>query len=139
MSQFPMTDSRRAILERLPDYAVKIEPAKAQVTVRYGDLVIADSSSALLIQETRHDDVYYLLPEDVDMFLLESTDLSTYCPFKGHASYWSLTGHDELENFVWSYRDPFPEVAELKDRLSFYTDKVNVEIGAGDEGRTRDN
>ena len=65
------------------------------------------------------------------------TELSTYCPFKGHANYWSL---GNLENFVWSYEDPYPEIAELKDCLSFYTDKVTVEVvGAGDEVRTRDN
>ncbi|MBT4162201.1 MAG: DUF427 domain-containing protein [Gammaproteobacteria bacterium] len=129
MSQFPMTDSRRSILERIPDYEVRVTATDSLINVRYGDLLIADTTSALLIHETRHGDVYYLPPKDIDWSLLEPTELSTYCPFKGHASYWSLKGEDTLENFVWSYRNPYPEVEELKDYMSFYTDRVEVKAG----------
>ena len=139
MAQFPMTDSRRRILEKIPDYAVDIEPANKTVKVTVGDQVIAESNNALLVRETRHDDVYYLPRSDVDLASLTATEHSTYCPFKGHASYWSLPGDPERENFVWSYEDPYPEVSELKDYLSFYTDKTEINVGAGDEVRTRDN
>ena len=57
---------------------------------------------------------------------LAQTDLSTYCPFKGHASYWSYQGLPELENFAWSYEVPYSEVADLKNYMSFYTNKVNL-------------
>ena len=124
MPQFPMTDSRRKILERIPDYEVAISPYKGTVTVRTGDKVIAETRAALLVRETRHDDVYYLPREDVDLASLRSTELSTYCPFKGHASYWSYKGESDLENFVWSYEAPYPEVEPLKGYLSFYTNKV---------------
>jgi uncharacterized protein (DUF427 family) len=60
------------------------------------------------------------------MSAFEATELSTYCPFKGHANYWSLP---DLENFAWSYEDPYPEVFELKDYVSFYTNKVEVSVG----------
>lgn len=126
MPQFPMTETRRKILERIPDYAVDISPANKTVTVTYKGTVIAKSDSALIIEETKHEGVYYLPREDVDMALFEPTDLSTYCPFKGHASYWSLKGDDSLENFVWSYEDPYPEVEGLRDYMSFYTNKVDV-------------
>lgn len=124
MPQFPMTESRRKILERIPDYAVAISPAAARVRVSYQGQLIADSAAALLVEETRHAPVYYLPRADVTMQRFERTDLSTYCPFKGHASYWRM---GDLENFVWSYEDPYPEVEDLKDYLSFYTDKVTVE------------
>ena len=124
MAQFPMTESRRAILERIPDYAVQISPAGSRVTVIHGDTVIARSDAALLISETKHDDVYYLPRVDVDMQLLKATDHSTYCPFKGHASYFSLAGDPELENVVWSYESPYREVAQLADYVSFYTNRV---------------
>ena len=125
MPQFPMTDSRRKVLERIPEYAVAISPYEGTVTVKSGDTVIAESKSALLIQETRHDDVYYLPREDVDLPSLESTDLSTYCPFKGHASYWSYKGNSDLENFVWSYEAPYEQVDALTGYMSFYTNKVD--------------
>jgi uncharacterized protein (DUF427 family) len=128
MPQFPMTDSRRKVLERVPDYAVKITPAGNSITVSYNGNTIAKTDAALLIEETRHDGVFYLPRESVNMELLESTDLSTYCQFKGHASYWSFKGVPDLENFVWSYQEPYPEVAGLKDYMSFYTNKVDVVV-----------
>ena len=124
--QFPMTDSRRKILERIPDYAVAITPAGKSITISRNGIKIAHSDAALLIQESRHDGVYYLPREDVNMEKLVSTDLSTYCPFKGHASYWSYEGVPALENFVWSYEQPYPEVDGLKDYMSFYTNKVEL-------------
>jgi uncharacterized protein (DUF427 family) len=47
----------------------------------------------------------------------------SYCPFKGHASYWSLKGG--AENAVWSYEDPYDDMAAIKGRLAFYADKVD--------------
>ena len=128
MPQFPMTDSRKKILERIPDNAVGLSPAGKRITVTSNGVTIAQSSTALLVEETRHDDVFYLPREDVNMGLLESTELSTYCPFKGHASYWSLSGVDALQNFMWSYEAPYPEVERLKGYVSFYTDKVNIVV-----------
>jgi len=125
MPQFPMTDSRRKVLQRIPDYAVAISSYEGTVTVKAGNTVIAETKAALLIQETRHDDVYYLPREDVDLTFLASTNQSTYCPFKGHASYWSYTGNSDLENFVWSYAEPYEQVEALTGHMSFYTNKVN--------------
>ena len=71
--------------------------------------------------------MFYLPRESVDMTLLTRTDHSTYCPFKGHACYWTLNlnGAKE-ENIVWSYEDPDPEVAGLKGYVSFYADRTCI-------------
>lgn len=125
MPQFPMTDSRRPILERIPDYEVAISQAAARVRVSIGDRMIADSTRPLLVRETRHGDVYYLPAEDVRLSLLTRTDHATYCPFKGHASYYSFGAS---ENVVWSYEDPYPEVSALKGYLSFYPSQVSQSV-----------
>lgn len=125
MPQFPMTDGRRAILAQIPDYAVTISDAGKKITVSINDQVVTETSRALLIQETRHKDVYYLPREDVHLSLFEPTDHSTYCPFKGSASYFS---YGDLENLVWSYEDPYPEVSALKGYLSFYADRVEIKV-----------
>ena len=125
MPQFPMSESRRPILERIPDYSIDISPFRHHITVRSGNIILAESDDALLLQETRHEDVFYLPIPDVNLSILTPTDLSTYCPFKGHASYWSL---NEMQiNFVWSYRDPHPEVDAIRSYFSFYSDKVVIE------------
>lgn len=127
MPQFPVTPTREKILARIPDYAVEIEPAGQRVTVYCQGQAIAESSSALLVRETRHADVYYLPREDVRMEMFTPTDHSTYCPFKGHANYWSLTAGDaEVTNVVWSYESPYPEVEGLRDYMSFYTDRTEI-------------
>ena len=122
-----MTESRRQVLARFPDYAVDINPTDQTVTVSFNGSVIVESNAALCIQETRHAEAYYIPRDDIDMTQLIKTELSTYCPFKGHASYWSVPDEPELENFVWSYEDPYPEVKALKNYMSFYTNKVKLD------------
>jgi uncharacterized protein (DUF427 family) len=57
---------------------------------------------------------------------LVKTEHSTYCPYKGDASYYSLSaGGDTVENAVWSYETPYDEVMEIKEHLAFYPKKVD--------------
>ena len=125
MPQFSMSESRRPILEQLPDYSIEITRSQHHITVRSDNIVLAESDEALLLEETRHEDIFYLPRRDVNLSLLTQTDLSTYCPFKGHACYWRL--NETRINFVWSYEDPYLEVEAIRSYLSFYTDKVLIE------------
>ena len=59
------------------------------------------------------------------MSLLERTDHSTYCPYKGDCSYFSIRG-ERARNAVWSYENPYGAVAEIKDHLAFYPDRVDA-------------
>jgi uncharacterized protein (DUF427 family) len=129
MSQFPMTPDRKNVLERYPEYSVLTRPASESVIVVAGEETVAKSKSALVIEESFHAPVYYLPRADVRLELFERTGHSTYCPFKGHASYWSLQLPELVEeNVVWSYEDPFVEVVALKDYLAFYNDRPTIEI-----------
>lgn len=131
MPQFKMIPSREKILARIPDYEVAIEPLAGHVTVRCHDTIIAESNAAFLVKETRHEDVIYLPRAAMRSEYFKATEHSTYCPFKGHASYWQLNLNDITEdNIVWSYERPFDEVAELKDYVSFYTDRTEITVGS---------
>jgi uncharacterized protein (DUF427 family) len=115
--------------EAHPNYEVKIEPSSAHVRALVGDTVVADTKAALAVTESRHRAVWYLPMTDVDQALLTRTDTSTYCPFKGHASYWSIATPDvNLEDAVWSYEAPFDECQPLTGYVAFYTDKVALEV-----------
>ena len=115
--------------ESHPNYEVKIEPSGARVRALVGDTVVADSTAALAVTESRHRAVWYLPMTDVDQALLTRTDTSTYCPFKGHASYWRIATPDvSLEDAVWSYETPFDECQPLAGYVAFYTDKVALEV-----------
>jgi uncharacterized protein (DUF427 family) len=122
--------ARDSLYARFPDYRVDLDPSAERVRVRFEGELIADSAHTLVVRETKHSPVIYFPREDVRMDRLERSDHQTFCPFKGEASYWSLRADERVEpNAVWSYEDPFPEVAGLKDYVSFYPDRVEWQHG----------
>jgi uncharacterized protein (DUF427 family) len=111
-----------------PDHPITIAPNPKRVTVKVGDRVIADTRRALSLREASYPAVNYIPREDVDMALLERSDHSTYCPYKGECTYFSIPlGGEQARNAVWSYEAPYAAVAEIKNRLAFYPDRVTLE------------
>jgi uncharacterized protein (DUF427 family) len=112
-----------------PEYRVDITPTTQRIRALVDGVPIADTRQALEVVESRHHPVWYIPLADVDEATIQATDHTTYCPFKGHASYWSiLVAGRTLENTVWGYRTPYTECAPLKDHVAFYTDRVALEI-----------
>jgi uncharacterized protein (DUF427 family) len=88
---------------------------------------VADSTRALLLLEAGHLPVYYFPPEDVRTDLLEPTDKRSHCPYKGEASYWSVTVGDRVvTDAVWSYQDPLPGRDDIKGYLAFYWNRMEA-------------
>lgn len=82
---------------------------------------------AFTLRESDYEPVHYIPRSDVDMTLLERTDHSTYCPYKGDASYYTIrSGGDYSKNAVWTYETPYEAVAEIKDHVAFYPDRVDA-------------
>ena len=99
-----------------PDHPITIEPTGQRVTVTAGDQVIARSDNALTLREASYPPVQYVPIDDVDRAALRPTDHETYCPYKGDASYFTVTTPDgELENVIWTYEQPYDAVAEIRD------------------------
>lgn len=112
-----------------PDHPITVEKNPDRVVVKVGDQVIADTRDALSLQEANYPAVQYIPREDVDLTLLERTEHQTYCPYKGDASYYSvLTAGADGENAVWTYEQPYDAVADIRDHVAFYPDKVSIEI-----------
>ena len=110
-----------------PGYKIEIAPARHRVRVEFNGETVADSADALLLNEQNHGPVYYFPDRDVTMGLLSPTARSTHCPYKGDASYWTITvGDRTAENAVWSYREPFDEVAAIRGYVAFYRDRVDA-------------
>ncbi len=119
-------EDRAKILEKYPDYVITVRPAAKRIQVVAGGETISDTERALELDESYHQPVYYLPRGDIRMDALTATAHETYCPFKGTASYWSIqTANGILENAVWSYQDPLPEVTGIHGFLAFYADKVD--------------
>ena len=113
---------------RYPDYAIDLVPCRATARVRAGDVVLAESTSAIRLIETDHVERLYFPASDVRLDLLEATDHQSVCPFKGRATYWSFPGEPGVENLFWTYETPFPEVAGIKGYIGVYHEKATVEV-----------
>jgi uncharacterized protein (DUF427 family) len=110
-----------------PDHPITVTATQGRVVVTLAGKVIADSQDALTLQESTYPAVQYIPLKDVDLTQLERTDHSTYCPFKGDASYYSITpGGERSVNSVWTYETPHDPVAEIKDHVAFYPDRVDA-------------
>ena len=109
-----------------PDHPITIEHNGQRVVVKVAGKVIADSRDALALKEASYPVVQYIPRKDVDMSLLERTDHTTYCPYKGDCSYYSIPlGGARTANAVWTYEAPYAAVAEIKDHVAFYPDRVD--------------
>lgn len=112
-----------------PDHPITVTPSTAHITVKAGGQVIADTRGALVLQEAAYKPAYYIPRADVDFSLLARTEHMTYCPYKGDCNYYSIIGAAHGENAVWSYEKPYAAVAEIKEFLAFYPDRVEIVVG----------
>jgi len=109
-----------------PDHPISIQLNPSRVVVTLGGRVIADTVRALTLREARYPPVHYIPRKDVDMAALERTQHSTYCPYKGDASYYSIAaGGERSVNAIWTYEDPYEAVAAIRDYVAFYPDRVD--------------
>jgi uncharacterized protein (DUF427 family) len=111
-----------------PDHPITITPAPGRVVVRFGDQVIADTRHALSLKEASYPAVYYIPRGDADMASLRRSEHTTWCPYRGEASYYSLPGNSEAAiNAIWTYETPSEYVASIAGHLAFYPDRVTIE------------
>lgn len=110
-----------------PDHPISVTAAPGRVQARYNGHVIADSRTALTLKEASYKPVLYFPREDVEMAFFTRTDRVTYCPYKGEANYYTILMDGQFaENAVWTYEEPYPAMDQIRGRLAFYPDKVEV-------------
>ena len=117
------------------DQPITIEPVGHRVIVRVGDKVVADTTAALTLREAGYQPVHYIPIKDVDQTMLRSSTTSTYCPYKGDASYYSIAGPDGvIEDAIWTYEHPYAAVETIAGHLAFYPDRVEITEAAEASG-----
>ncbi len=120
-----------------PDHPIEICAAGGVLRAVCAGLVLAHSARALAMQEARYPQVVYFPREDVDLSLLERSTTTSWCPYKGEASYFSLKANDAacvaaIADVAWSYETPLPGMqdiagCDMAGYLAFYANKVVVE------------
>ncbi|MBY0382475.1 MAG: DUF427 domain-containing protein [Xanthobacteraceae bacterium] len=111
-----------------PDHPITIEPTPGRIRVSVDGVVVAETEHALTLRESTYPAVQYIPRADADHSLLSATDHKTYCPYKGDASYLSISvGGRTIENAIWSYEQPHDAVKQIAGHLAFYSNKVTIE------------
>jgi uncharacterized protein (DUF427 family) len=107
---------------------IRIRKAQGKWVVRAGGAVLGESDRALELTEGDYPPVIYFPREDIGMAFLERTASSTTCPWKGTASYFTVsTAAGDIPDAAWSYEDPKDGVAAIRGHVAFYTNRVTVE------------
>jgi uncharacterized protein (DUF427 family) len=120
-------DERVFAHARDPYKRVDILPSSRHVQVVLGGVTIVDTKHPRLLIETGLPIRYYIPEQDVRMDLLEATETTTHCPYKGMASYWSAkVGERVFDDIVWSYRDPLPACLPIEKLLCFFNERVDA-------------
>jgi uncharacterized protein (DUF427 family) len=109
---------------RSPYHRVDVRASSRHLRMAHAGRLVVDTKRPVLAFETSLPTRFYVPREDVVAPLSPST-LTTYCPYKGEASYWSIEGR---ANVAWSYRHPLPDMAELAGLIAFYDDVLEVTL-----------
>jgi uncharacterized protein (DUF427 family) len=122
------TTSQKRVLTPGPDHTLAVDSKEVRVAVTAGAIKLATNAGAAIVREHTYPAVFYVNRDDINMTALERSNHTSWCPYKGLANYFHILGADgsKLENAVWTYEAPFDHIATIRDRLGFYTDRVDI-------------
>jgi uncharacterized protein (DUF427 family) len=125
--------SNKPVREPSADHPITVEPTGEHVTVSVNGVVVADTYDSLTLQESTYPAVQYIPMRDVAQNVLKPSSTTTYCPYKGDASYFHVAttaSGDAVEDAIWTYEQPYPAVADIAGHVAFYPDKAEVVVGS---------
>ena len=113
---------------RDPFVRVDLAASKRTVQVVVDGETVVTSNSALMLFETGLPTRLYFPKTDLRMDMLVPSEKRTACPYKGNADYFTmvLASGERLEDLVWRYADPIAEVARIKNRFAFHTERCEA-------------
>ena len=105
----------------------RVEPSSRRVRVVVDGIVLADTVRAVRVLETSHPPSWYLPPQDVRLDLLEPSPRTSFCEYKGGATYRSVrVGERIIRDAAWVYERPAPGYEAIRDHLAFYPGRVDA-------------
>lgn len=105
----------------------RLEPTSKRIEVVFAGTTIADTRRAWRVLETSHPPVYYLPADAVRRDLLVQTPRTSFCEWKGRATYWTVVvGDQQAIDAAWSYHTPYSEFAPIRDCFAFYAGRLEA-------------
>jgi uncharacterized protein (DUF427 family) len=110
-----------------PDHPITVSPETRRVRVLVAGVAVADTRNALRLEEGRYPAVFYVPRADIRLESFVASARTSHCPYKGDARYFDLVvDGTRRPDAVWSYEDPYPAVADIRDHVAFYPDRVDA-------------
>lgn len=111
-----------------PYHRVDCRPTNRRLRVSINGTPLVDSDETVIVFETALEPRLYVDPQLVRTDLLKRTETTSYCNYKGYATYFSaVVGDTVVDDVAWSYEHPYPETQPIATYLSFDTAKIQVE------------
>jgi uncharacterized protein (DUF427 family) len=131
-------DDEAFVHARDPYHRVDVLRSSRHVVVKVGGQVVAESHRPSVLVETHLPRRYYLPAADVRLDLLEPSDTTSRCPYKGQARYWSVeAGGTRVADVAWSYPAPIPEASKIESLICFFNERVELEVDGVVQERPR--
>ncbi|MDH6245375.1 uncharacterized protein (DUF427 family) [Mycobacterium sp. OTB74] len=118
--------NERPVLQPSAQHPITVTPTGKRVTVTVSGRTVATTDDALTLQESNYPAVQYIPMADVDPSVLAPSTTTSYCPYKGDATYLDVLG---VPDVIWTYVQPYEAVSQIAGRAAFYPDKADVLVG----------
>jgi uncharacterized protein (DUF427 family) len=103
-----------------------LEATSKVLEVYFAGKLIAKTTRGYRVLETSHPPVYYIPPADVNQSFLQPSDGSSYCEFKGQASYYDVVAdQQEAKQAAWYYPNPSPAFSPIAGFVAFYPSRMD--------------
>jgi uncharacterized protein (DUF427 family) len=110
-----------------PYHRVDCRPTRRYLRVTAAGTRLVDTDDTVIVFETALEPRLYVDLSHVRTDLLRQSNTSSYCNYKGPATYWSAAvGDTVVEDVAWSYSDPLPESSPIKGFFSFDPARADV-------------
>ncbi|HCI80573.1 MAG TPA: hypothetical protein DHW02_12885 [Ktedonobacter sp.] len=105
----------------------RLEDSNKHIQIVFNGVIIADTHRAKRILETSHPPVYYIPPEDIKMEYLLTSSRTTFCEFKGQASYYTIMINGKsVPHGAWYYLYPSHGYESIANYVAFYPSKMDA-------------
>ncbi len=114
----------------------RLEAVQKRIQIIFNGVTIADTHRAWRVLETSHPPVYYIPQKDICHACLSPGESRSWCEWKGQSRYYTVTvGAKQVANAGWSYPEPTPPFAAIKNHVAFYAGPMDACLVDGERAR----
>lgn len=115
--------------ERVADYPrpPRLERDTRRVRVVLGGQTILDTDAAWRVLETTHPPTFYLPMDAFAPGALLRSKRSSFCEWKGQATYWTVQGGGRtVPDAAWGYDNPSPGFEPIRGHVALYAGPMDA-------------